>query len=126
MRPAEILVVEGSLISRDMQQRVLASAGHRVGTARDGAAALELLGRKRFDLVIVSAALEGGAEFLGRLRGTGRFKESPVVVVASREDAGAADRALAAGARACVDREDFRADSLSPLIGRILGSERGP
>ena len=48
----------------------LAAAGHRVGTTRSGAEALDALRRERYDLLVVSATLPdvSGAEILRRLR----------------------------------------------------------
>lgn len=119
----EILVVDDSLLARELQQRVLSSAGYRVETAPSSQAALDLLVRRPFDLLVAGVRMRGmdGVELIGQLRRNGLGKDLPVVLVASREHRGDRERALSAGAQACVEKEDFDVEHLAPMIGRLVG-----
>lgn len=78
---ARVLVAEDDADIRSAVRRVLAKLGHEVQDVGDGAAALELLARTPFDLVVADAYMPkvDGLELLERLqqRGLG----VPVVVM---------------------------------------------
>src|SRR6266568_3046451 len=56
-RQLDILLVEDNPINRTLAQRVLEKAGHKVVAADNGAAALEALERRRFDLVLMDVQM---------------------------------------------------------------------
>ncbi len=118
----DVLVVDDSLLSREMQRRVIGSAGYRVETARGGEAALDLLSRKTFDLVVAAVRMSGmdGVELVGHLRAKDKGRNPPVVLVTTRENTGDRERALLAGAQECVAKEDFDVERIAPLLGRLL------
>lgn len=118
----EILVVEQSLPSREMQQRILASAGHRVETAQDGRTALGILSRHRFDLVVASSRIaeSDGGEFFSRIRSSPRLATLPVILVVSGKEPDVQEHALSSGAQACVEDENFCMETLEPILGRLL------
>jgi chemotaxis protein histidine kinase CheA len=123
--PGEILVVDDSLLSREMQQRVLSCAGYRVETAPSSSAALDLLARRPFDLLVAGVRMRGmdGVELVGRIRSKAYGKALPVVLVASRDHAEDRERALSAGAQACVEKEDFDVEHVTPVIRRLVGGK---
>lgn len=118
----DVLVVNDSLLTREMQRRVLVSAGYRVETAADGKTALDLVSRKAFDLVVAAVRMAGmdGIDFLGRLRAKDASRGIPVVLVNTRETAGDRERALMSGAQECIAREDFDVERVAPLIRRVM------
>ncbi|MDA8121176.1 MAG: hybrid sensor histidine kinase/response regulator [Deltaproteobacteria bacterium] len=118
----DVLVVDDSLLSREMQRRVIASAGCRVETAPEGKAALELLSRKTFDLVVAAVRMSGmdGLELVGHIRAKDMGRNLPVVLVATRENPADRERAMLSGAQECVLKEDFDVERITPLIGRLL------
>ena len=67
---AKIMVVDDSALSRRMLRRMLESAGHQVGEASDGMAALEQYLLDRPDLVLLDMTMRGmqGLDVLGKLR----------------------------------------------------------
>lgn len=119
----EVLVVDDSLLGREMQRRVLSGAGYRVETAPGAREALDLLGRREFDVVLAGARMSGmdGFDLAARMAGDERYREIPVVLVVAGEATAERDRALASGARACVARPEFRAERIVPLIERLVG-----
>jgi two-component system chemotaxis sensor kinase CheA len=120
---ADILVVEESLLARDLQQRILFSSGYRVETASGGKAALERLSRKRFHVVVAGARMAGmsGIDLLAEARKTDYTRDLPFILVASDEHREDLVRARAAGAKGCVTREEFTPDRMAAMIGSILG-----
>lgn len=117
-----VLVVDDSLLSREMQARVLVAAGFTVETASGAEAAIERLGREPFDLVVAEAHMEGvdGIELATRIRKDGARKSIPVVLVLSRDREADRIRAMAAGVQECVEKESFSAGTVVPLIDRLL------
>jgi len=119
---ADILVVEDSLLVREMQQRILSSAGYRVETASGGKAALEMLSGKRFHAVVAGARMGGmsGADLLAEARKTDYMRDIPFILVASKEQREDLVRGMAAGAAAAVMREEFTPERMTATIGKIL------
>ena len=76
---ADILVVDDSLLIREMQQRILFSSGYRVETASGGKAALERLSRKRFHVVVAGARMAGmsGIDLLAEARKADYTRDLP-------------------------------------------------
>ncbi len=118
----DVLVVDDSFLFREMQRRVVASAGYRAESAPDGQAALDLVARKTFDLVFAAVRMGGmdGVEMLDRLRATEHGRKIPVVLVASRDNPADRERALMAGAQEFLAKEEFDADRVGLMIGRLL------
>ncbi len=124
---ADILVVDDSLLVREMQQRILFSSGYRVETASGGKAALERLSRKRYHVVVTGARMAGmdGIQLLAEAQKTDYTRDLPFILVASKEHREDLVRARAAGAKGCVTREEFTPDGMAAMIGSILGRGGG-
>ena len=124
---ADILVVDDSLLVREMQQRILFSSGYRVETASGGKAALERLSRKRYRVVVAGARMAGmdGIQLLAEARKTDFTRDLPFILVASKEHREDLVRARAAGAKGCVTREEFTPDRMAAMIGSLPGRGAG-
>jgi two-component system chemotaxis sensor kinase CheA len=124
---ADILVVDDSLLVREMQQRILFSSGYRVETASGGKAALERLSRKRFRVVVAGSRMAGmdGMQLLAEARKTDYTRDLPFILVASKDHREDLVRARAAGAKGCVTREEFTPDRMAAMIGSLLGRGAG-
>jgi two-component system chemotaxis sensor kinase CheA len=120
---ADILVVDDSLLVREMQQRILLSSGYRVETASGGKAALERLSHKRYHVVVAGARMAGmdGIQMLAEARKTDHLRDLPFLLVATKEHREDLVRARAAGAKGCVTREEFTPDRMAVMIGSLLG-----
>ena len=91
---AKVLVVDDSGLSRRISRRILEDAGHTVGEAADGLAALERYALERPDLVLldVTMAEMDGLEVLRQLRAM----DPDARVVMATADVQSSTRTLAA------------------------------
>jgi signal transduction histidine kinase/CheY-like chemotaxis protein len=98
--PARILVVEDNEVNQLLVTLLLAKGGHSVEVVREGRAALALLERERFDLVLMDVQLPGmdGVTATQAIRAmdAGRA-DVPIIAVTANAMAGDRDRYLAAG-----------------------------
>ncbi|MBJ7484982.1 response regulator [Brevundimonas sp.] len=103
---ARILFVDDDPILREFAQVNLASATAEVDVAADGIEALEMLSRRRYDLLLVDLEMPrmDGFELLARLRADPATAHLPIIVETGREDVDAIDRAFRAGATAFVTK----------------------
>jgi CheY-like chemotaxis protein/anti-sigma regulatory factor (Ser/Thr protein kinase) len=82
----KILIVDDDRATRHILQKVLTAGGYQTTVAKDGIEALEALGKRRFDLVLLDVWMPrmNGLELLARLR---THKRKPRVVVMTSDDA---------------------------------------
>jgi len=82
----KILVVDDDRTTRHVLQKVLAGAGFSTTVAKDGVEALTLVGKKRFDLLLLDVWMPrmNGLDLLARLRPR---KAKPRVVIMTSDDA---------------------------------------
>lgn len=108
-----ILFVDDDPILREFAQVNLATATARIDVAPDGRAALDVLGVRQYDLVLVDLEMPvmDGYALLERLRADPATAHLPIIVETGREDVHAIDRAYRAGATAFVTK---------PLNWRLL------
>jgi sigma-B regulation protein RsbU (phosphoserine phosphatase) len=104
--PGKLLVVDDNEMNRDMLSRRLSRKGHDVLTAHDGAAALDMVGREPFDVVLLDIEMPGidGFEVLGRIRESFGPSDLPVVMATARHDSTDIVRALKEGANDYVTK----------------------
>ncbi|HEY0290124.1 MAG TPA: response regulator [Pseudomonas sp.] len=91
----DVLVVDDIATNREITQLFLERFGHRVSLARDGIEALEILGRKVFDTVLMDGQMPrmDGMEAVRRLRsGQSGALDEEVYVIALTANAMSGDR----------------------------------
>ena len=124
---ARILVIDDELVIRQALSIMLANVGHKVETAENGRAGLDLLERESFDLVLTDILMPemDGVEAMRKLRAL----PSPPKIVAmsggvqlTREDFPRAAELL--GADAALSKP-FRARELYALVDRLLRPPTG-
>lgn len=121
--PPSILLVEDSLIARDLERNILEAAGYQVEVAVDGIDALEQLEAGEFQLVVTDIEMPrmDGFELVARIRAKERWKDLPVVVVTAKESAEDRRRGIEVGADAYILKSAFDQGSLLEIIGRFIG-----
>jgi len=95
---ARILIADDEPEQLELLELILAEAGYSVAAAPDGAAALALLGRERFDVVVSDIRMPGldGIQLLHAIRSTDL--DLPVLLLTGDPDLSSAARAVNEGA----------------------------
>jgi diguanylate cyclase (GGDEF)-like protein/PAS domain S-box-containing protein len=85
-RSAYLLVVDDNEANRDVLSRRLMQRGYTVAVAADGAAALALIAKSAFDLILLDVEMPGvgGLDVLEALRETHTRTQLPVIMVTAR------------------------------------------
>ena len=111
---SRILVVDDNSSNRDVLERRLAREGHEVICAADGAAALDLVVRHEFDLILLDLIMPemSGFEVLRRLKAAAHTNHIPVIVISALDEIDSAVRCIEAGA------EDYLAKPFNPILLR--------
>ncbi len=95
-----LLVVDDDEMNRVMLSRLLTRGGYAVTAASDGAAALELVEKHSFDLVLLDILMPGidGLQVLESLRRTRSVAELPIIMPTAEDSSSDVVRALKLGA----------------------------
>jgi class 3 adenylate cyclase len=109
-----VLVVDDSETNRDILVRRLTREGYEVETASDGAEALEAVGRRKFDLVLLDIMMPGlnGYQVLERLKTTPELRDIPVIMISALDEIDGIVRCIEMGA------EDYLPKPFNPVILR--------
>jgi chemotaxis protein histidine kinase CheA/CheY-like chemotaxis protein len=118
-----VLLVDDSLVTREMERRLLEDAGFEVAAAADASEALSRLGEETFDCVVTDIEMAGmdGFELTAQLRSLEHFAQLPVVVVSTRDRPEDRLRGLKAGADAYLTKQSLDAGELVHLVRRLSG-----
>jgi len=114
-----ILVVDDEEVARKNLARLLGREGHRVSTAKDGPAALSLLSKNDFDLVITDLVMEGmsGLDLLSEIKE--KHPHIEVIVVTGYASVSTAIDAVKKGAYHYIEKP-FRPEEVRHLAARCL------
>ncbi len=117
-----ILVVEDSLVVRELQRNILQAAGYEVETAVDGNDAMTHLMERQVDCVVTDLEMPGmdGLNLISAIRRTDDLKDIPVVMVTSRNSEEDKRRGVEAGANAYVTKGTFDQQNLLDTIKRLV------
>jgi two-component system chemotaxis sensor kinase CheA len=121
-----LLVVDDSLMVRELQRSILERAGYLVQTANDGKEALTMLNEHPPDLVITDIEMPNvdGIALTANIRSHPRLANIPVLIVTSRTNEDEHRRGLDAGADALIVKSAFDEPSLLSAVSRLLGDAR--
>ncbi len=99
LRGARVLLVEDNELNQELAIELLTTAGVVTTVANNGQEALELLGRERFDGVLMDLQMPvmDGYTATREIRAQSRFRELPVLAMTANVMAGDREKALAAG-----------------------------
>ncbi len=82
---------------------LVTAAGHEVVEVTNGAQAVELVHKERFDVLLLDLMLPGaldGFDVCARIRGDERSRDLPIFVISAMDEVSAKPRAIEAGATA--------------------------
>jgi two-component system chemotaxis sensor kinase CheA len=122
-RAPSVMVVDDSLMVRELQRSILERAGYEVRTAIDGREALEMLAEQTPDLVVTDIEMPNvdGIELTASIRSHPRLANIPVLIVTSRTSEEDHQRGLDAGADALIVKTAFDEAGLLEAVSRLLG-----
>lgn len=126
----QILVVDDSLNTREIEKSILEAQGYRVDLARDGLDALRMIdqaptaeGEAYYDLLIVDIEMPrmDGLSLTEQLRTDQRYNRVPIIIVSSRDQEEDRRRGLAVGANAYIVKGAFDQEELTRTVASLLG-----
>jgi DNA-binding response OmpR family regulator len=126
-----ILLVDDSLIAREVEKNVFESLGFVVDTAIDGMDGLEKLQSKHYDMLITDLEMPrlDGFGLVRQIRNQAEYAELPIIVISTRESAEDRMRALEAGADSYMVKQRLEAaniiSTVKALVGPDMVQERG-
>lgn len=124
VRRLRVLLVDDSLVTREMERRLLEDAGFEVRAVGDAGEALSRLAEESFGCVVTDIEMPGmdGFELTAQLRSMAGFAQLPVVVVSTRDRPEDRLRGLKAGADAYLTKQSLDAGELVDLVRRLGGA----
>lgn len=120
-RIPRVLLVEDNADMRDYVRRLLLETGYGVDTAEDGQAALPLIAKKGYDLVLSDVMMPkiDGIQLLERIRKDPNLKTTPVVLLSARAGEEFRIQGLRAGADDYLAKPFTARDLLSRVASHI-------
>lgn len=120
---ARILAVDDEEPARALVKRLLELHGHQVDGARDGAEAVDLLRRGRYDLMIIDQFMPrmSGLEAVSVVRTSPRFKDLKILMVTLTSLTKDVDAAFEAGIDGYLVKP-FDMKKLLEKVERVLAS----
>lgn len=124
VKKVRVLLVDDSLVTREMERRLLEDAGFHVSAAGDAEEALSQLAELRFDCVVTDIEMPGmdGFELTAQLRAMEHFAHLPIIVVSTRDRPEDRLRGLKVGADAYLTKQSLDAGELVDLVRRLSGT----
>jgi len=124
VKKVRVLLVDDSLVTREMERRLLEDAGFKVTAASDADEALSQLSESSFDCVVTDIEMPGmdGFELTAHLRAMEHFTHLPIIVVSTRDRPEDRLRGLKVGADAYLTKQSLDAGELVDLVRRLSGS----
>jgi chemotaxis protein histidine kinase CheA/CheY-like chemotaxis protein len=121
--PINILVVDDSLNTREIEKGILESYGYRVSVAQDGLDALGKASEFKYDLVITDIEMPhlDGFSLTEKLRNNADYKNTPIIIMTSREKEGDKRRGIKAGADAYIIKGSFDQTNMLETVRNLVG-----
>lgn len=112
--PGDLLVVDDNRVNRLLLGRALEQLGHTVIFAENGRQALEILGQRHVDLILLDIEMPemDGYQVLAALAPDPRLRDLPVVMMSSVEEVDSVARCIEMGA------EDYLFKPVNPVLLR--------
>ncbi|MBS4099317.1 MAG: response regulator, partial [Sulfuricella sp.] len=119
----DILVVDDSLNTREIEKDVLEAYGYRVTLAEDGLDGLQKARAGHFDAILTDVEMPNmdGFTLTAKLREEEKFRDTPIVIITSREKEEDKRRGIQVGADAYIVKGDFDQSNLVDTLRNLLG-----
>jgi two-component system, chemotaxis family, sensor kinase CheA len=118
-----VVVVDDTMMVRELQRSILERGGYTVRTASDGAEAMAMLSDAPADLVVtdVEMPILDGLQLIKNMRAHSRLANVPVLIVSSHGSDEDRQRGLDAGADGYIVKTSFDEAGLLSAVSRLLG-----
>jgi len=119
-----ILLVDDSLIAREIEKRLFESIGFTVDTAIDGIDGIEKMQIENYDMIITDLEMPrlDGFGFVRHIRNQHQYEDLPVMVISTRESAEDRLRALESGADTYMVKQQLNGDDILKTVQTLVGS----
>ena len=109
-----LLIVDDNEINRDVLARQLGRQGHATAVAENGREALEMVGEREFDLMLLDIMMPemNGYEVLQNLKADQRLRDIPVIMISALDEIETVVRCIELGA------EDYLPKPFDPVLLR--------
>ncbi|MTJ83488.1 MAG: hybrid sensor histidine kinase/response regulator [Telmatospirillum sp.] len=123
LKGAHILVVDDSLNTREIEKDVLEAHGYVVTLAEDGRDGLAKAQSEAFDAILTDVEMPhmDGFSLTAALRQDERYRDTPIIIVTSRQKEEDKRRGIEVGADAYIVKGDFDQNSLVDTLHSLLG-----
>ncbi len=123
VKKINILVVDDSISTREIEKSILESYGYNVSLASDGIEALESAEAFQYDLVITDIEMPrmNGLALTKKLKKKDEYKDIPVILISSRDKDEDKRKGLKVGADAYIVKDDFDQTGLIDVIQNLVG-----
>lgn len=117
-----ILVVDDSITVRELERKLLVTAGYDVDVAVDGMDGWNAVRNHVYDLVVTDIDMPrlNGYQLVQMIKQDPLFKDLPVLVVSAKEKRSERALAIQAGASAFLGKTHFHDDSLRTVVEKLL------
>jgi two-component system, chemotaxis family, sensor kinase CheA len=124
----KVVVVDDTLMVRELQRSILERGGYAGRTAADGATALALLNDVPADLVVTDVEMPNldGLQLIATMRSHPRLANVPVLIVSSHGTEEDRQRGMDAGADGYIVKTAFDEAGLLAAVSRLLGRTGSP
>jgi two-component system chemotaxis sensor kinase CheA len=118
-----VLVIDDSLTTRMLEKSILESAGYDVDVASSAEEGLDLARRKPFAVILCDVEMPGidGFTFVERLRADTALRDTPAILVTSRNEPEDRQRGRDVGARGYIVKSEFNQAELLNMIRPMAG-----
>ncbi len=123
-----VVVVDDTLMVRELQRSILERGGYTVRTAADGAQAMAMLNELAADLVVTDVEMPNldGLQLITNMRSHPRLANVPVLIVSSHGTEEDRQRGMDAGADGYIVKTSFDEAGLLTAVSRLLGRSGNP
>ncbi|MDY7031873.1 MAG: response regulator [Thermodesulfobacteriota bacterium] len=120
--PGRILVVEDSLITREMERNILEAAGYSVEVAEDGLKGYSMLEKDVYDLIVTDIEMPrlDGFGLTKKIKEDERLKHLPVIILTTRDNEEDKKMGLHVGADAYFTKGSLEQGNLLDVIQRLI------
>ncbi len=121
-----ILVVDDSITVREVERKLLESAGYKVQTAVDGMDGLNMLRSQYFDMLVTDVDMPrmNGVELVKTLRQDAGLRSLPVLMVSYKDREEDKMRGLEAGADYYLTKGSFHDEGLLSAVIDLIGEAK--